>query len=299
MLSELSSFIYEYALFSEVEHPGGEFNAQVAQIGWSPAFQYLNRLDHFKCISDVHSQRLIHIGNECDHSLPDAYSGLNHQLGQMNGVSFLLHESAGAGFHIQHQSVDPFGDFLAHDRCADQRRTLDRAGHVAQRVHLFVGRHDLLRLPHQHHSAIGTRNSFELVERAASVAKAASADHRYEQPPGSHNWRQDERCLVAHSTCGVFVDFLSWQIRPVQCHSRVQHRLGKCRDLLSGHAAQKHSHQPRGHLIIGKPCFCITANNELDFLARELVSVTLLADEIDNSHAMRPKASKAPEGCEK
>ena len=44
------------------------------------------------------------------------------------------------------RAADPLRDLLAHDRRADERDALDRAGDVAQRVQLLVGRGDLLGL---------------------------------------------------------------------------------------------------------------------------------------------------------
>jgi hypothetical protein len=65
---------------------------------------------------------------------------LDHGLGQLAGVGEVLHERAGADLHVQHQRAGALGDLLAHDRAGDQRDRLDRAGDVAQRVQLAVGR---------------------------------------------------------------------------------------------------------------------------------------------------------------
>src|SRR5205823_10523859 len=101
--------------------------------------------------------------------------------------------------------------------------------HIPQRIHLLVSRDNLFRLPNQHHSASGEHlahsvrreiyveagNRLELIERAASVPEAASADHRYQQAAGSNDGREDEGSLVADATGGMFIDFLAWQVRPV------------------------------------------------------------------------------------
>ena len=121
-------------------------------------------------------------------------------------IGFFLHERAGAGLHIEHQRIDALSDLLAHNRRADQRRTLHRSRHIAQRIHLLVSRDNLFRLPNQHHSASGEHlahsvrreiyveagNRLELVERAASVPEAASA--------GCSQRRNQQRRFVADAT---------------------------------------------------------------------------------------------------
>src|SRR5690349_15979333 len=96
----------------------------------------------------------------------------------------------------------------------------------------------------------------------------------------------------------MLIDFLARQVRPVERHAGVQHRFSERGDLLPSHTAQQDRHQPGRHLIVGKLSFGIAANDELDFFARELVSVTLLADEVDDAHAKRRAASEAPGFCE-
>ena len=54
--------------------------------------------------------------------------------------SMSLHERAGAELHVEHERVGALGDLLRHDARGDQRDRLDRAGDVAQRVELLVGR---------------------------------------------------------------------------------------------------------------------------------------------------------------
>ena len=67
--------------------------------------------------------------------------------GQLAGAVHVLHERAGADLDVQHQRAGALGDLLAHDRAGDQRDGLDRAGDVAQRVELLVGRGEARRRP--------------------------------------------------------------------------------------------------------------------------------------------------------
>ena len=71
---------------------------------------------------------------------PWAAPELHHHLGQLAGLARLLHERAAAHLHVEHERLGALGDLLRHDRAGDERDRLDRAGDVAQRVELAVGR---------------------------------------------------------------------------------------------------------------------------------------------------------------
>ena len=70
-------------------------------------------------------------------------------------------------------------------------------------------------------------NRFQLVECAAGVTQAASADHRHRQPTRRHQRRQDQRCFVADSTCRVLVHRLHAEGSQVKHLTRAQHRVGE------------------------------------------------------------------------
>ena len=52
---------------------------------------------------------------------PVGVADRDERLGEAASVRLGLHERAAAGFHVEHQAVDPLRDLLAHDRRADER----------------------------------------------------------------------------------------------------------------------------------------------------------------------------------
>src|SRR5262249_51320560 len=158
------------------------------------AAQDLEYFDHFECITDVAAERLVHIGDEGRHLFPHALAGFDHEFCEVDGVFFLLHECARAGFDVEHQRIDALREFFAHDGSADEEWALNGSGDVAQCVELAVGRSNLSRLPDhraptsfedfaesrdgQIHVEAGNR--FKLVERTARVPESTAADHGHD-----------------------------------------------------------------------------------------------------------------------
>ena len=137
-------------------------------------------------------------------------------------------ERAGAELHVEHQRVGAFGDLLRHDRRRDERDRLDRAGDIAQRVELVVGRreagargrdHATDRAQHVAH-LVGRQvgapagDRFHLVERAAGVAEAAPRQLRHRGAARGDERHEDERDLVADAAGRVLVDG-----RPADCRT--------------------------------------------------------------------------------
>src|SRR5205823_14353515 len=123
-----------------------------------------------------------------------------------SSIFFFLHERARTGFHVENERVDPFRQFLAHDRSANQVRALDRASHIAKCVEFAVGGSDLRSLADHGAAALSEHatkiagsetdieagNGFQFVERAAGVPEAAAADHGHDEAAGSDQGREDE-----------------------------------------------------------------------------------------------------------
>ncbi len=140
-------------------------------------------------------------------------------LGQLAGPGRVLHERARADLHVEHERVGALGDLLAHDRAGDQRDRLDRAGDVAQRVELLVGRGQVVAgradhradvAQHGEHLLVGQRrppagDRLELVERAAGVAQPAAGQLRHGDAAGGDQRRERQRDLVADAAGGVLV----------------------------------------------------------------------------------------------
>src|SRR5581483_9087842 len=81
LLCQFAAVFNGMSFIAEVEHPRRKLEAEIAQIGWATAVQHLDALDHFERIAHVATERLVHIGDERDHALAHAHSGINHQLG--------------------------------------------------------------------------------------------------------------------------------------------------------------------------------------------------------------------------
>ena len=109
------------------------------------ALEHVDALGHFERVADGAAERRVHRGDDRFGPDPGRGADRHQRLGQLAGCRERLHERAAAGLDVEHERVDPLGDLLAHDRGADEGNALDRAGDVAQRVQLLVGRCDLRR----------------------------------------------------------------------------------------------------------------------------------------------------------
>ena len=171
-----------------------------------------------------------------------------------------LHERPGPRLDVEHQPLGAFGELLREDARGDERDRLHGAGHVAQRVHLPVRRHDPLALAdhgearlaqalaktldRQVRAVAGDR--LELVQRAAGVPQRASAHHRDLQPAGGGHGGEHERDLVAHarrwSACrrGARAGPRGRSRRPTPIIARVRNPVSS-----AAHAAKEHGHAER------------------------------------------------------
>src|SRR5205823_3863164 len=91
--------------------------------------------------------------------------------------------------HIEDERARATGDLLRHDARGDERDLVDRRRHVAQRIELSIGRHELgglsrdrdANLPYLLDDLVDREldaeagNGFELVERAPRMAEPAAA----------------------------------------------------------------------------------------------------------------------------
>ena len=258
------------------------------------------RLDDFVGVASETAERLVHVSDEGDGFFAHAFGGFDHQLGQADGVFFSLHEGAGAGFDVEHQRIDSFGKFLAHDGGADQANIFDRGGDVAQGVDFFVGGSDFGGLADQGHAAfakdaakIGQRqrgvesgDGFEFIEGAAGVAEAAAADHRNVEAARSDDWREDQRSLVANAAGGVLVHFFCGEFGESDDFAGVQHGFGQAGDFRSAEAADPGGHQPGGHLVVGNFAAGIAGDQEINFFAGVFSRIAFFADKVNGAHVV-------------
>src|SRR5215813_5100886 len=86
LLSELSSVVDRRSLVAQIEHPCGELNAEVTQVGWPTTFEDSDAFNDFERIANVQTQRLIHVSDQCNHALADADTSFDHQFGQVKCI---------------------------------------------------------------------------------------------------------------------------------------------------------------------------------------------------------------------
>ena len=176
-------------------------------------------------VSGEAAERLLHRGEQRRGARSAGLASGDHQFGEELRPLVGRHEGSAADLDVEYQSVQVFGEFLAHDARADQERRFHRSGMVAHRVEDTVGGHQPWSLADQHGVALAqdlhharqrelrveAGNRLQLVERPAGVAEAAATDHRdgdarraLESRSGQHR-RDEQRGLVADAACGVLV----------------------------------------------------------------------------------------------
>ena len=119
---------------------------QLLEVGGPAPLQRLDRLDHFERVADVAAERRVHRGDERLGAHAGRLADRDQRLGEraatprgvfMNAPVPVLTSST--------RPPMPSAIFLLMIDARDERDALDRAGDVAQRVELPVGRRDLAR----------------------------------------------------------------------------------------------------------------------------------------------------------
>src|SRR4029077_7528543 len=224
-------------------------------------------------------------------------------------VGLLLHERALAGFYVEDQRVDSLGHFFAHDGGTDEIRAFDGGGNVAKGVEALVGGHDFGSLADEAATAsledaakifereihVEGGDGFELVERAASWAEGAAADHGDVEAGSSNDGSDDERSLVADAAGGMFVHFGGGEIGEIEDHAGMQHGFGEGGEFGTRHATPDDGHEPGGELVIGDAVVSDAVDEELDFLTGAFRGVAFFADDVNSAHEVRPPSKLASE----
>ena len=91
---------------------------------------------------------------------------------------------------------------------------------------------------------------------------------------------EHEADLVADAARRVLVDNRSGQAGPVEDAARVPHGQRQCYGLALGHALEEDRHRQRRDLALGDAAVGQTLNEEVDLVGRQLVAVTLGADDL-------------------
>ena len=126
------------------QHPRREPHRQLLEILRPAPLERLDRFDRLRASCRpggraAHPWRVISASVRTPDALPIATSDSASRR-ESSGVFM---NAPLARLHVEHQAADALRDLLAHDRRADERDALDRAGDVAQRVELPIGRGDL------------------------------------------------------------------------------------------------------------------------------------------------------------
>ena len=209
-----------------------------------------------------------------------------------------MHESATAILNIEHDGVCSRSEFLAHDRAADQRYVVHRAGDIAQRIETFVRRHQVGRLADDGHSAVaddadeivhGKRhveagNRLEFIDRAAGMAQASTRYLGDLAAAGSHQWGGDQGGSVGHAAGGMLVDFDPLNGAQINDLAGISDGSGEIGGLPLVHLRKPDSHEQGRGLIIGDSAGGITAHKEVDLLRGKHLTVSLFQDYFLHQH---------------
>src|SRR5215213_2904771 len=132
-------------------------------------------------------------------------------MGELLCTRFFTHECTITDFDVDNHRVEARSALFGNDRSDDQRYRFDSRGRITQRVHLLISRGELGSLPgHRIADFVENlfelsrtkrytipRNRLELIECAASVAQAATRDHRHTNTTRRNEGRDDDRRLIA------------------------------------------------------------------------------------------------------
>ena len=279
-----------------------EHEAQLAQIRHVRPAQDGDRFLDLQRVADSKAERLVHIGHDGGHVASGMLADAYHLPRKLKSGFLRLHERAGAGFHVQHDGARAGGELLGHDARNDQRDAVHRRGHVAQRVHFFIRRGKIRRLPGDHkadvlggfeeffgrHGGGEAGEGFELVDRAAGVPETAAGHFRHFAAACRHHRAEHKRGLVADAAGRVLVGGVLAERRKIDHVAGVLHFHGKLRCFLRRHAAETDGHHQRGHLVIRDIPRRVALDDEMQFLLRESPTLFFLFDEIGHMHDASP-----------
>ena len=212
-----------------------------------------------------------------------------------------LHERAAAPLHVEHQRVEPFGQLLAHDARGDQRDRRHGRRHVAERVELAVGGHEVGRRAADH-AADAARDGLHFLGRqircgSRESLRACRACRRWRRGRGRRSSAPADRNRPSSGASGS--ETLS-PMPPVEClstlgdspagHLSVAPEWSMCsvRAAVSATVMPRkiHRHRPGGHLVVGNVALGVGIDERTDLEVGELVAVALLRDEVDDVHGV-------------
>src|SRR5579863_4298021 len=85
----------------------------------------------------------------------------------------------------------------------------------------------------------------------------------------------------------MLVDLSTWERRKVEDLTGMQHGIGQCSSLRTGHATPQNCHQPRGGLIIRDVTAGVSTDPRIDLGPRQFHAIPLSANDIDCANSDR------------
>ena len=218
-LRHTAAFIQVFGAPANHQHVGADMQTMLAKVSRSAAFQGVDGFQHFKGIADRMSKRLIHIGKQANGFTPGKFADFNHQIGKLTGRFKRFHEGAPAHFNIQHDGIGAGCNLFAHDGGGNQGDGRHGTGHIAQGIQFTVGRREIKGLTGEDDTfflellfeLLGVQidaiagDGFELIQRAAAKAQAATGHFSDRQAAGRDDRQNHKGGLIADTTGRMFV----------------------------------------------------------------------------------------------
>ena len=172
-----------------------------------------------------------------------------------------FHECAVAGLHVHDQRAESRGNFFRQNRCGNQRYRRHGRRDIANSIEPPVRWGEVGRLADDRttccfdyffecleiRGGVVSRDSLNLVCRAAGVAEPAPGDHGHEAATGGRNWRKQKTDLVADAAGRVFIDDRSphFFLAPVKHGAGIRHRDRQLAGLVETHRVEEYRHRQR------------------------------------------------------
>ncbi len=268
------------------------------------AGQEAYRFAHFQRIARAGGEHLVHIGEQRGGGAARTVGHADDRLRQVERRLEGRHKGAGADFDVHYQRVQPFGQLFRQNRGGDQRNRIHRSGDIARGVKALIRRRQRAGLADNRHADlfdnlaetivvrenIEARDRFQLVQRAAGMAEAASGNHRHIAAAGGHHRSQHQRGDVADAAGGVLIDHRTVEVQrlPVQHGARIAHRHGERHALRQRHIVKKNGHRQRGDLTFGNAVIAHAVDEEANFLFAQPLAIALFTDNFLRQKHNRP-----------
>ena len=243
------------------------------------------------------TQGFFHAGNHAAHRPLKLYANVHHGFCQVHGIGQGGHQGTGTYFHIQHDGFGAGSEFFAQNAGGDQGNGIHRAGHIPQGVEPFIGRgqvfalahHTAAHFPHDLHKAVFVKlhlhafNAFQLIHRAAGMAKPPAAHLQHFAAAGSNQRSQYQSGGIAHAAGGMLIQRNAVHIR-LQHGAAAGHFPGEGSCFFDGHAIEPDGHQKGGQLIIRQAAVCCTLHKKADFIFCKALMLFLVFNDRKNIH---------------